>query len=113
MGDPSVDAVFILTNMESHAKLAIMAMDAKKHVLVEKPVASTIAELHAMKAASLRNAVALIPGHNYIYEPWFERTRALIDSGDLGRITACYVMYALIMRRHAASHISNLYGAHV
>jgi predicted dehydrogenase len=93
VSDPSVDAVFILTNMESHAKLAIMAMDSKKHVLVEKPVASTVAELHAMKAASLRNGVALMPGHNYIYEPWFERTKALIDGGDLGRITACYVMY--------------------
>ena len=74
IGDPENDAVFVLTNMESHAELAIAAMDAGKHVLVEKPVASTVAELTAMKEASERNDVVLMPGHNYIYEPWSERT---------------------------------------
>ena len=54
--------MFVLTNMESHAELAIKAMDHKKHVLVEKPVASSIAELKAMQAAAERNGVECMPG---------------------------------------------------
>ena len=87
------DAVFVLTNMESHAELAIAAMDAGKHVLVEKPVASTLDELEAMKAAAARNDVVLFPGHNYIYEPWFLRTKELAERGDLGDISCVYITY--------------------
>lgn len=104
VADPGVDAVFILTNMETHCHYAVLAMNAGKHVLVEKPVASSVEELQRMKEASIRNQVVLMPGHNYIYEPWFTRTRALIEEGKLGRITAIYILYNIhhpesVMRR--------------
>ena len=93
VADPEVDAVFILTNLETHDHYATLAMEAGKHVLVEKPVAATIDELHCLKATADKNRVLLFPGHNYVYEPALQRTRALLDSGRLGKLVAIYVHY--------------------
>jgi predicted dehydrogenase len=91
--DESIDAVFILTNLETHVHYAKLAMEAGKQVLIEKPVASTIDELRSLKATAARNGVLLFPGHNYVYEPALQRTRALLDTGRLGKLVAIYVHY--------------------
>lgn len=91
--DPEVDAVLILTNLETHAHYATLAMEVGKNVLVEKPVASTIDELHSLKACADKNRVLLFPGHNYVYEAALQRTRSLLDSGRLGKLVAIYVHY--------------------
>ncbi len=93
VNDPSVDAVFILTNLESHAEYATLAMNAGKHVLIEKPVAPTVAELEQLKTCAEKNGVILCPGHNYIHEPALARTRELIDGGRLGDLAAIYIHY--------------------
>jgi predicted dehydrogenase len=93
VADPDVDAVFVLTNMETHCKYALMAMNAGKHVLVEKPVATSLAELRAMQRASEENKVVCMPSHNYIYEPWFQRTKYLISTGALGTVASMHIMY--------------------
>jgi len=118
ISDPDVDAVFVLTNMETHAELAISAMNQGKHVLVEKPVASSVAELESMKAAAEANGVVCMPGHNYIYEPWFDRTHQLIRSGELGEITALYVMYNIhhpdnIFSRDSIQGVIRQIGTHL
>ena len=46
--DPSIDAVFVLTNLETHLEYARLALNAGKHVLVEKPVAVNVAEIEEM-----------------------------------------------------------------
>ena len=93
VADSGVDAVFILTNPETHVHFATLAMEAGKNVLIEKPVASTIDELRSLKATAEKNAVVLFPGHNYVYEPALQRTRALLDSSRLGKLVAIYVHY--------------------
>lgn len=93
VADPDVDAVFVLTPMETHAHYANLAMDAGKHVLVEKPAAVTLEELESMKEAAARNKVALMPGHNYIHEDGLRRTKALIDDGRLGDVAQVYILY--------------------
>merc|ERR1712166_988221 len=118
ISDPDVDAVFVLTNMETHAELAISAMNQGKHVLVEKPVASSVAELESMKAAAEANGVVCMPGHNSIYEPWFDRTHQLIRSGELGEITALYVMYNIhhpdnIFSRDSIQGVIRQIGTHL
>ena len=90
---PDVDAVFVLTNLETHAHYASLAMEAGKNVLIEKPVASTIDELQALKEIAARTGVLLFPGHNYVYEPALQRTRSLLDSGRLGKLVAIYIHY--------------------
>ncbi|MFT7032122.1 MAG: putative dehydrogenase [Cyclobacteriaceae bacterium] len=91
--DPKVDAVFILTNMETHCEYTIRAAEAGKHVLVEKPAASNIAELQQMQEAIEKAGVKCMPVHNYIYETSIKRTQAMIQSGKLGDITQFYMMY--------------------
>jgi predicted dehydrogenase len=91
--DTAIDAVFVLTNLETHLEYTRLALEARKPVLVEKPVASSVAEIEAMKRLAERAGVVCMPGHNYIYEAGLVRSRELIDNGDLGRLVSAYVMY--------------------
>lgn len=93
LSDPKVDAVFVLTNMETHCEYTVKAAAAGKHILVEKPAASSIAELEKMNAAVQKAGVKCMPVHNYIYEPGIERTKAMIQDGKLGDIVQFYMMY--------------------
>ena len=93
LGDAEIDAVFILTNMETHCEYTIKAAKAGKHVLVEKPAASSILELTRMQGAIDKAGVRCMPVHNYIYEDGIKRTQTMIQSGKLGDITQFYMMY--------------------
>src|SRR5262245_48341453 len=93
VADPAVDAVFVLTNLESHLEYTKLALNAGKHVLVEKPVGVTTGEIAEMKKLADSKGLICMPGHNYIYESCMIRTRELVDGGDLGKITSAYVMY--------------------
>jgi predicted dehydrogenase len=66
--DPEIDAVFVLTNLETHLKFSTLAMEHGKHVLVEKPVAATVADVAAIKDTAERCGVVCVPGHNMIHE---------------------------------------------
>lgn len=91
--DPEIDAVFILTNMETHCEYTIKAAKAGKHVLIEKPAASNIAELEKMQLAVSQAGVKCMPVHNYIYEAGIKRAHSMINSGKLGDVTQFYMLY--------------------
>ena len=65
---PAIDAVFVLTNLESHLEYAAMALKAGKHVLVEKPVGVSVAEIEEMNRLAKAKNLVCLPGHNYVYE---------------------------------------------
>ena len=91
--DPAIDAVFVLTNLESHLEYTKLALSAGKHVLVEKPVGVSVGEIEQMRNLAVSKNLVCMPGHNYIYEQSMIRTRELVDGGDLGKIVSAYVMY--------------------
>ncbi|MEM7371365.1 MAG: Gfo/Idh/MocA family oxidoreductase [Bacteroidota bacterium] len=93
VSDPEVDAVFVLTNLETHHRYVCMALEAGKHVFVEKPVGVTFAEIREMQALADKAGVMCMPGHNYIYEAGIQRARELIESGKLGQLVSLYIMY--------------------
>ena len=93
VSDPQVDAVFVLTNLETHLQYAQLAFAAGKHVLVEKPVAASVREIEEMKEASEKADVICMPGHNMIYEDSVLRSKEMIDSGAIGRIVSVYAIY--------------------
>lgn len=93
VADPSLDAVFVLTNLETHAEFAILAMEAGKDVLVEKPVATSVPELESLKRCAEANGVILFPGHNYLHEPSLHRARALLQEGRLGDLVSLAIHY--------------------
>ena len=93
VSDPNVQAVFVLTNLETHLEYTKLALNAGKHVRVEKPVGVSVAEIEEMKRLSDSKKLVCMPGHNYIYEAGMNRSKELIDGGDLGRLVSCYAMY--------------------
>ncbi len=93
VADPNIHAVFVLTNLESHLEYTKLALEAGKHVLVEKPVGVSVAEIEQMKAIADAKKLVCMPGHNYIYEASMNRTKELVDEGELGKIVSAYVMY--------------------
>lgn len=84
---PDIDAVDILTPNASHAPIAIAAARAGKHVLVEKPMATTLAEAEAVVAAARDAGVILMPAMNQRFSPQYEAARDLLAGGRLGRLT--------------------------
>jgi predicted dehydrogenase len=105
--DPEIDAVFVLTNLETHLQYARLAMEHGKHVLVEKPLAFTVADIEEMKALSEKRGLVCMPGHNMIHEASLKRAKGLIENGDLGKIVSCYVMYNI---HHSEERASTLPG---
>ncbi len=93
LADATIDAVFVLTNLETHAHYATLAMRAGKHVLIEKPVAVDLDELESLKHCAEEYQVTLFPGHNYIYEAGLQRTRRMLDENKLGKLVAIYIHY--------------------
>jgi predicted dehydrogenase len=86
LDDPSVDAVAIATPPRTHFRLAREALEAGKHVLVEKPLATTVAEAEALVELAERRGLVLMPGHTFLYSPSVNKVRDLIRQGDLGEI---------------------------
>ena len=83
---PDVDLVIVSTPPNLHGDLTIAALDAKKHVICEKPLAHTLADAERMVAAAERNGVRLMTGFNHRYFPPMQYARALIDTGKIGDV---------------------------
>ncbi len=91
-----VDVVDIVTPGDSHAAIAIAALEAGKHVLCEKPLATTVAEAEAMAAAAERAAasgVHAMLGHTYRRLPATSLARDLVAAGRLGEIRQVRAAY--------------------
>lgn len=81
-----VDAVVIATPVASHARLAMDCLQAGKHVLIEKPIATSSHEAAQIVAEGDRRGLVVMAGHTFEYNPAVEAVRDLIASGDLGEI---------------------------
>jgi predicted dehydrogenase len=90
LADESVEAVIVATPVVTHFELAKRALEAGKHVLVEKPPALTAAEAEELVATAEEAGRVLMPGHLLLYHPGVERLKQLIDSGELGDVLYVY-----------------------
>ncbi len=85
-----IDAIVIATPVSTHHALAIAALNAGKHVLVEKPLATSVAEVDEIGAAArARGRVAMV-GHTFLFNAAVRYVKKLIDAGDLGDIRYIY-----------------------
>jgi phthalate 4,5-cis-dihydrodiol dehydrogenase len=82
----NVDAVYIATPNQLHAKHVIAAAERGKHVIVEKPMALSIAECDAMNEAAEKHGVKLLCGHTHSFDPPIRKIRAIVKSGELGKL---------------------------
>ncbi len=102
-----VDAVDICLPHHLHAEVAIAAAEAGKHVLVEKPIATTLEEADAMIAAAKKVGVVLMVAHNERYMPVYRKAKELVEQGVLGRIflaRADHNQFVRINERHWLWH---------
>ena len=90
LADDSVEAVVVATPVVTHFELAKQALEAGKHVLVEKPPALTGAEVEELVATAEEQERVLMPGHLLLYHPGVIRLKELIESGDLGDVLYIY-----------------------
>lgn len=88
--DPSIDAVVIATPSETHARLAIKALAAGKHVFVEKPLALKIEDAEEMLKLSEKNKRVLMVGHLLLYHPAVTVLKSYVDKGELGELRYIY-----------------------
>jgi predicted dehydrogenase len=86
LADPRVDAVVIATPVFTHFELATRALQAGKHVFVEKPMASSSAEAGELIELADSMDRALMCGHTFLYSPAVRAVKEIISSGDLGEI---------------------------
>jgi phthalate 4,5-cis-dihydrodiol dehydrogenase len=84
--DPSVEVIYIASPHQHHARQARLAAQAGKHILVEKPMALTLADTQAMTEAAAIAGVHLIVGHSHSFDAPIGKTRALIESGAFGAV---------------------------
>jgi predicted dehydrogenase len=90
LDDPAIDAVVIATPAATHADLACRALAAGKHVLVEKPLALSVADAERVAEAARAAGRALVVGHLMVYHPVVERLREMLRSGELGDLYYLY-----------------------
>jgi predicted dehydrogenase len=86
LGDPEVDAVLIATPISTHFELARRALQAGKHVFVEKPMTSSTREARQLLEIANAAGLVLMVGHTFEYSPPVMKIKEIIDSGELGEI---------------------------
>lgn len=84
--DPEIDAVSVCAANHAHASITISALKAGKHVLCEKPMATTIGDCEAMVAAAKEAGKYLMIGHNQRLAKAHTKAKELINHGEIGRI---------------------------
>lgn len=85
ISDPDVDAVLIATPADSHVSLAGAAIDVGKHVLVEKPLALTVADAEELAEKARHSRVVSMVGFNFRFHPLARELKATIERGAIGR----------------------------
>jgi len=88
--DPSVDAVVIATPAASHFSLARDALDAGKHVFVEKPLATKVTEVDELSRRAAERNLVVMTGHTFVYNSAVRHVKRLIDAGELGDLRYIY-----------------------
>lgn len=101
LADPRVEAVDLCVPHPLHAPLALKALAAGKHVLVEKPLATTVAAGQAMVDLAAQKGLTLCVSENYPFSEPFRRARALIEAGEIGRVVA--------LRSHRVGYLDGIW----
>ena len=86
-----VDAVVVCTQAVTHREVAGRAFEADKHVLIEKPLATTVADADALISLARRQRRVLLVGHTFVYNRGVQKIKAIMEEGELGEV---YYLYA-------------------
>ncbi len=82
LNDPEIDAIIIATPVFTHHKLALLALQNKKHVLLEKPMASSVEECIDLIDTATANGVLLMVDHTFLYTGAVRKIKELIEKKE-------------------------------
>ncbi len=94
LADPAVEAVYIPLANDAHLPWTLKALAAGKHVLCEKPLALSAAEVRAMMAAEAESGRVVMEAYCHLFHPQLARLGALLASGAIGRLLAMQATFA-------------------
>jgi len=86
LADPEMDAIVIATPVRFHFEMTKAVLNAGKHVLVEKPLARSVAEGAELVALAESRGLVLMVGHTFLFSPAVRRMKEIIDHGDIGKL---------------------------
>ena len=86
LSDPDIDAIYNALPNSLHAEWTIRALEASKHVLCEKPLATTASEARAMFLTARRYGMTLVEGFPYRAQPQSQKLKSLLDDGAIGQV---------------------------
>ena len=90
LNDPDLEAIVIATPVVTHHALSKQALEAGKHVFVEKPMALEGEDAEELVQLAEERDLVLMPGHLLLYHPGVRKLKELVDSGELGRVLVVY-----------------------
>lgn len=88
--DPRIDALLIATPVATHFELGMKALEAGKHILVEKPLSRSVAEVTALGNLASKKNLQVMVGHTFLFNAAVRYVKELIDLGKLGEIRYIY-----------------------
>lgn len=98
LDNTEVEAVYLPLANHEHAEWTLRAIERGKHVLCEKPMALTVADIDAIKAAANQHKVTVMEGFMYRFHPQHARVMELIRQGAVGDIRSVRASYSFMMR---------------
>ena len=86
LADGEVEALLVATPVSTHYLFAKAALEADKHVFVEKPMTANVAEARQLVALAPAQDLTLMVGHTFVYSPPVRKVKEILDSGELGEV---------------------------
>jgi D-xylose 1-dehydrogenase (NADP+, D-xylono-1,5-lactone-forming) len=98
IADKNIDAIYCPMANEEHAEWAIKAINAGKHVLIEKPMATKLRDIDAIETAANASNVKVMEGFMYRFHPQHARVAEIVNGGVIGDILSVRSSFSFLMR---------------
>ncbi len=98
LDNADIDAIYLPLANHEHAEWTLRAIERGKHVLCEKPMALTVADIEAIEIAARRHKVSVMEGFMYRFHPQHARVLELLRSGLIGEVRSVRASYSFMMR---------------
>jgi len=98
LADDSIQVVYIPLANKEHAQWVLRAIEHGKHVLCEKPMALTVADIEAIETAAQKHKVTVMEGFMYRFHPQHARVKEIIDSGLIGKVRSVRSCFSYLMQ---------------
>lgn len=107
LNDDRIQAIYLPMANHEHGEWALKATAAGKHVLIEKPMAITLAEIEAIETAAQQHGVTVMEGFMYRFHPQHTRVQELINTGLIGEVLYVRTAYSFMMRPARMYRLAN------